>query len=213
VRAFADESIPGGQSVTILYVPQRVGKDVIYGFIISCHNQDCKGTLFMPTKLRFPDEVVGKKFRERGWEVNSSGKDACPNCIIKQRGRKKGQGNGPKPDKNKVVPHRTVSFLEPTALREIIVSSGLPAPAKIEEFDNKNRKFCITFKASGQMQLGQILHAESEICQSFPVQIVSSFIQPDCQSSTDGNVVHIELFQRWYLVLEEMKHQRMEAAE
>lgn len=193
----------------IIHCKREVSGITREGYQISCANQECHGSNFMPSAKHLPPEVVANKFRERQWEVNASGKDYCPNCIEKKRGAKKGTKHGPR-QSARIIPLRDYTYLNVSNLQKVMTNSGF-LNTEIVELEDPLRKFKITLKGLSEIPLGKLIHAEGEIVQSFPVALSKSYLKPQWNHTIEKNRVSLEFVVHWYLVLEQ--HQKMVAAE
>lgn len=188
--------------MTIIFAKEYlVAGQFIPGYQISCHNPNCHCSQFMKSVKHLPDDVIANKFRERGWEVNATGKDFCQDCIIRKRGMKKGTILGPR-KKNRLTPIREVIYLNADNIRKTIITSGLPEPEVIE-LENTKRKFKITFHTSPEIRIGRIIHAEGEILEACNASLVDSWIKPEFIHTTVKNFLTLEFVMHWYLILEE----------
>lgn len=196
--------------MTIVRHKLPVGGTMREGYQISCRNPECHASNFMPSISHLPAQVVANKFRERGWEVNASGNDACPNCIEKKRGVKKGTKLGPRKKDARIIPLRDQTYLNVANLQKILTGCGF-LNVEVVELEHKLRKFKITLKGMPEIALGRLMHAEGEIVESFPVILSQSYLKPDWVSKVEANKVTLEFVTHWYLILEQQ--QKMVAAQ
>lgn len=49
---------------------------------VTCQSEGCGKRLVLLMKMVLPDQVLTKKFRQKGWDLNP---DTCPDCIEKAK--------------------------------------------------------------------------------------------------------------------------------
>lgn len=162
-----------------------------------------------------PPEVIANKFRDRGWEVNASGRDACPDCISRRRGIAKGTKLGPrKKYQERIIPLRRKAELSAVSLKNLLSGCGFLAVEVVELHNTKTfRRFKCTLRSMPEIHLGRLIHAETEIISTFQVSRENSFIKPDILTEAKANKVNIELITYWYLTLDEGAQRAVQAAE
>jgi hypothetical protein len=163
------------------------------GFEAICHV--CTKRSFFPSRKRLPDQVVSKKFRQGGWEVNQNGKDVCPKCI-KERSER-------------VTPENRVYAAAPEELplnasnvTRVISTCGVPAPQVVELEHKSCRKFEIKFLGHAEVQFGQLLHAEGEVLRIFNTKRKSSYIRAKLEHTEDTSSMKLNTGLSWFLTLE-----------
>jgi hypothetical protein len=156
----------------------------------------------MPSRKHLPEDVVANKFRQRGWEVNSSAKDFCPSCIAKRHGPKK---NRPEPT-SKVIPLRDITALTAGNISRAMAANGFTPAEVVELEDRDHRRFRIAFKNPTEFQLCQIKHAETEIVQSFQAALRGSYLKIDFSHSFANGKFVVEPLLYWYLSLDVRDH-------
>ena len=196
--------------MTIVANKQQILGEFVHGFQISCHNPECHGSNFMKMAKRLPDQVIANKFRERGWEVNASGKDCCPNCIVKKRGMPKGTKLGPRIKENRLIPIRDTQFLNADTLLKVATSAGLPIVQSTELEHAHHRKFRIRLKTSQELNVGILIHAESEIVEAFAATLVASYLKYEISHTSENNLITLEMILHWYVALEQKQIQAAE---
>jgi uncharacterized 2Fe-2S/4Fe-4S cluster protein (DUF4445 family) len=189
--------------MTILFSRQQCQGHTRNGYLISC--TECRGTTFMPSIKHLPEVVIANKFREKGWEVNATGKDYCPACKSKERQPKRKVISV-------VLPEQKSDSLNTVELKRVISSTGLPIGA-IDELPHKShRRFRVTLKIppDGVLHVGQLQKAQSDIVSSFDAAIDKSYLRHDLVTESIRGTVSVQMLTRWYVTL--IKTNRLEIA-
>lgn len=188
--------------MTILHgVTERISGQILQGHRISCAEDRCNHcTNFFPDTKHLPMDVVANKFRQRQWEVNSDGRDYCPDCVSRRRDRKKNRG-GVAAAVEKTL-YRDQVAATPQNIMKVMSGIGF-APHEVIELEHpRDRKFKITWKNVLEIQPGRLGAAESEILASLHATRLANILKIELKHTIDKGVITIEPMIHWYLTLE-----------
>jgi hypothetical protein len=169
------------------------------GHQISCHSERCNhASAFFPDRKHLPRQVVENKFRERGWDVNSNGRDLCPSCRIIHRERKVSKTGQAGAAEKSII--REVVLASAMNARKLIAGVGL-LPSEVVQLEHKDTKFKVTFRNLLQVPLGQLTAAEGELVQGFNAALVSSNLKFEIENRLEKSQYIFEPVLHWYVTM------------
>ncbi|HEY4355969.1 MAG TPA: hypothetical protein VGN16_09495 [Acidobacteriaceae bacterium] len=184
---------------------ERISGILLEGHRISCHNDSCNHcTNFFPDTKHLPTDVVANKFRERGWEVNSNGKDFCPNCRIKKREKKAPKVGQAGAAEASIRALREVQYANAKNARQLISGVGLIA-TDIIQLEHKHTRFKITFRGMRSVPIGRIASAEGELVEVMNGALVESSLKFEMTQREDNGSFIFDPVVHWYITLDIQK--------
>lgn len=184
---------------------ERISGVLLEGHRISCHSETCNHcSNFFPDTKHLPPDVVANKFRERGWEVNSNGKDFCPQCRIKKREKKAPKVGQAGAAEASIRALREVQYANAKNARQLISGVGL-LPTEIIQLEHRHTRFKVTFRGMKSVPVGRITSAEGELVECMNGALVESSLKFEMSSREENGVFMFEPVLHWYITLDIQK--------
>lgn len=193
----------------ILFTKELLSGTFYEGWQAVCADPNCKGTNFFPDRKHLPHDVVFNKFRNRGWEinstqVNSTDKDYCPNCLHKKRAPRKAKVGLAGAAEKSLLAARQIQRVDLKNFRQVLSSAGLIVREErdVVQLEDKHCRFKVTFRGVREFAIGRLTHAEGELLAAFNGTLMESRLKVDIEQRQDNHTFIFEPVIHWYFKFE-----------
>lgn len=188
----------------------RIAGEMREGHQISCSKDACNhASAFFEDRKHLPPDVVQNKFRDKGWEVNSNGKDVCPSCRVKQRERRAAKVGIAGAAEKSLRAVREIQYASAENARKVVASIGL-IPTAVIELEDKDKKFKFTFRGMLQLKIGQFAAAEGDLVEALNAALLESKLKFEIEQRLEQGKYILEPVLHWYVTLQVRKKESAE---